>query len=205
MDPVTLRSERLVLSPPDAVNDAERVFAYCQDPLFERYLSTPWPYRRVDAEYFLGEIVPSGWRLGREFIWALRARPDGPLLGIIGAHRRRATEPSSLDLGFWLGAPHRGQGYMAEAARTVTEWAFRVVGSDTVYWECAVGNLGSAKTARSAGFRYTGVAPAQVADRDGRHPPHWQGRRDRDRDAEAATAGSAAAASESWPPEVAGR
>lgn len=176
MEPITLRSERLVLSTP-TLADAERVFEYCQDPLFETYLSTPWPYHREDAEHFLGEIVPSGWQLGREYIWALREADGGPLLGVVGLHRRRADDPGSLDVGYWLGAPHRGHGYMAEAVRTVVAWALEGGLVGTVHWECAIGNIASARTARDAGFRFTGVGPSQVATRDGSHPDHWHGRR----------------------------
>jgi RimJ/RimL family protein N-acetyltransferase len=185
VEPVTLRSERLVLSTP-TLDDTDRVCEYCQDPLFETYLTTPWPYHREDAEHFLGEVVPSGWRLGREFIWALRdgaAGGDdeddaaGPLLGVVGLHRRRATDPGSLDVGYWLGAPHRGRGLMAEAVRTVTEWALENQLAETIHWECVVGNVASARTARAAGFRFTGVGPSQVPMRDGSHPEHWHGRR----------------------------
>lgn len=176
MEPVTLRSERLVLSTP-TLGDTDRVFEYCQDPLFEKYLSTPWPYRRADAEHFLGDIVPSGWEIGREFVWALRETSDGPLLGVVGLHRRRVEDPGSLDVGYWLGAPHRGRGYMAEAVQSAVTWALEGGAAVTVHWECAIGNLASARTARAAGFRFTGVGPSQVATRDGSHPDHWHGRR----------------------------
>jgi RimJ/RimL family protein N-acetyltransferase len=176
MEPVVLRSERLVLSTP-VLGDADRVFEYCQDPLFLEYLTTPWPYLRKDAEHFLGTIVPTGWELGREFIWALRESADGPLLGVVGLHRRRATDPESLDVGYWLGAPLRGRGLMAEAVRTVSDWALEGGVAATLHWECAIGNYASAHTAKAAGFRFTGIGPSQVAARDGSHPDHWHGRR----------------------------
>ncbi|GAA4165843.1 hypothetical protein GCM10022286_29610 [Gryllotalpicola daejeonensis] len=177
-----LRSERLVLSMP-TLDDTERVFEYCQDPMFIDYLTTPTPYRREDAEHFLGTIVPTGWEVGREFIWALRepAGPNGekggPLLGVVGLHRRRATDPESLDVGYWLGAPHRGRGLMAEAVRTVSDWALEAGVARTVHWECLIGNYASARTAQAAGFRFTGIGPSQIAYRDGSHPEHWHGRR----------------------------
>lgn len=43
MEPVELRSERLTLSVP-TLDDVDAITRYCQDPLFERYLTTPWPY-----------------------------------------------------------------------------------------------------------------------------------------------------------------
>jgi RimJ/RimL family protein N-acetyltransferase len=171
-----MRTERLVLSIP-TLDDADRVVEYCQDPLFVEYLTTPTPYRRKDADHFLGTIVPTGWELGREFIWALRDDEGGPLLGVVGLHRRRATDPESLDVGYWLGAPHRGRGLMAEAVRVASDWALGSGLSTTIHWECAIGNYASAHTAQAAGFRFTGVGPSQVAARDGSHPDHWHGRR----------------------------
>ena len=194
-----------MLSAP-TLDDVDRVFEYCQDPLFETYLTTPWPYHRSDAEHFLGEIVPSGWRLGREFIWALREHEGGPLLGVVGLHRRRAAEPGSLDVGYWIGAPHRGHGYMSEAVRAVVERMLRPAPRDAdaatpvmiVYWECAVGNLASARTARAAGFRFTGVGPSNLAMRDGSHPPHWHGLR-------TAAPRESTTPEPAWPAEVVGQ
>lgn len=42
MHPVVLRTERLLL---DAVleSDIDDIERYCQDPLFEEYLTIPWP------------------------------------------------------------------------------------------------------------------------------------------------------------------
>jgi RimJ/RimL family protein N-acetyltransferase len=177
MHPVILRTERLVLSVP-TLADADRTTEYCQDPLFEKYLSTPWPYRREHAEQFLGEVVPTGWRLDRDYTWALRESDDGPLLGVIGLHRRRALEPESRDIGYWIGAPHRGRGLMTEAARAVVRWAFDGADIRTLYWECVPGNAASARTAQAAGFVFTGIGPAQNPHRDGSRPEHWHARLD---------------------------
>ncbi|WP_022881514.1 GNAT family N-acetyltransferase [Gryllotalpicola ginsengisoli] len=192
MEPVTLRTARLVLSVPEP-DDVDDIAAYCTDPLFEKYLTTPWPYRREHAEDFVTQFVPSGWRFGSELVWALRERPGGPLLGVVGLHRRRALEPESRDVGYWLGAPHRGRGYMAEAVRAVVDWFQASEPGGLVYWECAVGNVASARTARAAGFRYTGTGPSQVAMRDGSHPPHWHGER---------RAGSVGEPALPWPDQV---
>ncbi len=39
MTPVELRTARLVLSPP-TLDDVDAITRYCQDPLFERFLTT---------------------------------------------------------------------------------------------------------------------------------------------------------------------
>jgi RimJ/RimL family protein N-acetyltransferase len=165
MNPVELRTERLVLDQLTAA-DVDFVTEYCQDPLFERYLTTPWPYLPAHAENFIGYHVPTGWASGTELTWAVRA--SGTFVGVIALRAERD------DVGFWLGAPHRGRGYLSEALGAVCDFAFSV-GRDVVRWECLVGNTASAATARAAGFTYTGVGPALVEARDGTFPLSWHG------------------------------
>ena len=166
MEPVTLRSDRLVLDLP-TLDDRARVIEYCQDPLFERFLTVPWPYRPSDADFFLTKFVPEGWASGDELTWALRN--DDGFLGVIGW---RAT---ASNLGYWLGAPHRGHAYMAEAVTAVCDWLFSAELTDIVNWECLLGNAASESVARAAGFTVTGEAPSNVRSRDGSHPPALHG------------------------------
>lgn len=160
MKPVDLRTERLVLDQP-TLDDVELTTEYCQDPVFEKYLSTPWPYRREDAERFLGEIVPASWRNDTEYTWAIRI--DGEFAGLIG------FRTPYRDLGYWLGAPHRGAGIVPEALGAVLDWVFSWSEGD-VLWECFLGNEASATAARKAGFSYRGQGASLVASRDGEHP-----------------------------------
>ncbi|WP_448809304.1 GNAT family N-acetyltransferase [Agromyces bauzanensis] len=162
MLPVGLRTARLVLDPPVRA-DAELVTRYCQDPLFERYLTTPWPYTRADAEAFLGAHVPESWASGNELTWALRRFDGGPLLGVI------SVREAQHELGFWMGAEHRGKGLMSEAAIAVVEWTLAggIRGATTVFWRAVEGNIASAKVARAAGFRRIEPDDATVPTRDG--------------------------------------
>jgi RimJ/RimL family protein N-acetyltransferase len=167
MRPVDLATARLVLDQPGE-GDVDDIARYCREPLFEQYLTTPWPYERRHAEGFVREYVPAGWDTDRECTWALRRGTGEPLLGVIGWRAERS------DIGFWLGAPHRGQGFMSEALGAVADWLFaRDV--PVIRWEAYLGNVASAATARAAGFRYTGEAPADVVARDGSRPAAWHG------------------------------
>lgn len=172
MRPFTLTTERLTLDAP-ASSDAPLIHRYCQDPEFERYLTIPWPYRVADAEHFVNTHVPAGWASGRELTWALRNHA-GQLLGVVGLR----VKVDRYDIGFWLGAEHRGHGYMPEAVRAVIDWAFETgyEGITEITWECIAGNLASAAVARKLGFTFVRVGPALVAARDGSHPESWHGR-----------------------------
>lgn len=169
MEQFTLDAPGLIL---DEIvsDDAERVFEYCQDPLFERVLSTPWPYTRMNANFFVSDFVPKGWRASRELTWALRTAPGQPLLGVIGI---RLHGGGVGDLGFWLGAPHRGHGYMPAAVTAVLDWGFETL--DLIKWECVEGNRASMTVARKTGFTFVGTGLAEVPARDGTRPPSWQG------------------------------
>jgi RimJ/RimL family protein N-acetyltransferase len=162
-----LSSERLLLDQPTAA-DIPLITEYCQDALFERFMTLPWPYERKHAEYFVNELVPNGWATDAEYTWAVREAAGGELLGVIGA---RTT---ARDLGYWLGTPHREQGYMTEAVSCVVTWLFGL-GWNLLSWECVEGNRASASVARKNGFRFTGTAPSHGAFRDGSHPASWHG------------------------------
>ncbi|MBG6213351.1 MAG: GNAT family N-acetyltransferase [Cryobacterium sp.] len=175
-----LASPVVLLNQP-AASDTDRILEYCQDPIFERYLTVPWPYDRKHAEGFLDEFVPDGWMTDREYTWAVREPGGSELLGVIGLRLagESATAKASVhrvgSIGFWLGAPHRGRGLIPEAQRLVADWAFSTGTIDVLHWECLLGNVASARAAWKSGFRYAGVSQSVAAYRDGSYPESWQG------------------------------
>jgi RimJ/RimL family protein N-acetyltransferase len=168
MKATVLRTERLWLDSP-VLADRFAVAEYCQDPLFETLMTLPWPYEQRHADFFLYRVVPGGWLSGDELTWALRENEGGPLLGIIGWRRELG------DIGYWLGAPHRGRGLMTEAVVVVTDWLMTGFGRTEIAWECVVGNAASVSVARKAGFAFTGERPTELTFRDGSHPAAWHG------------------------------
>ncbi|MGI9821679.1 GNAT family N-acetyltransferase [Agromyces sp. Marseille-Q5079] len=178
MQPVVIRTARLRLDLP-LPGDADAVTAYCQDPIFERWLTTPWPYTREHADAFLGTYVPAGWATASELTWAIRAVEGGPLLGVV------SVRETQREIGFWMGAEHRGAGRMSEAAAAVSEWVLGggIPESATVFWRAVEGNIGSAKVARAAGFRRIEPEHATVPTRDGEGTlPAWYAVREREAD-----------------------
>jgi len=163
--PVTLVSARLVLDQP-TLDDVDLVTEYCQDPIFETFMLTPWPYQRSDAEKFVGTVVPIWWEDDSEYTWAIRR--DGEFLGVVGYRTMRH------DIGFWLGTPHRGRGCMTEAVGAVADWVFSQTGTE-ILWECIPGNLASASVARKAGFTWDGEAPSIYRTREGEQTTAWTG------------------------------
>jgi RimJ/RimL family protein N-acetyltransferase len=163
MIPVTLTTERLHLDQPTDA-DVTLIAQYCSDPLFETTMNTPWPYERKHAVQFVESFVPIGWEDDREYTWAIRS--GGDFVGMIGYRE------ASGDVGYWLGEPHRGLGYMTEASTSVVDWLFSR-GKASISWECVPGNLASANVARKLGFSYTGVGPSSLTAREGSPDTAW--------------------------------
>lgn len=148
-------------------DDAAAVAEYCSEPVFEPFMSTPWPYTLADAAAFVGEYAPTAWRQGSEWTWAIRDEAVGPLLGVIGLRL-----PSGM-LGYWLGAPHRGRQIMSVAVSAVAAVAFERTDLERVSWEAHIGNVASLRTVQRSGFAYTGEAPSAILGRDGKTVPCW--------------------------------
>jgi len=166
MRPVELRTGRLVLDQP-TIDDAELITEYCNDDAFAgQSMTTPWPYELKHAVGFVTELVPEWWRTDAEYTWAIRQ--GAVLLGVI------SFRAAGHDIGYWMGAPHRGKGYITEAVTAVLDWVF-ANGVPEVVWETVVGNASSAAVARRAGFSFSGIRASNFTARDGSHPSAWQG------------------------------
>ncbi|SDO51247.1 Protein N-acetyltransferase, RimJ/RimL family [Microbacterium sp. ru370.1] len=152
MEPPTLHTARLKLSAPRK-DDVAAVHAECQDAAIQRFTTVPSPYLRSDAETFV-ELTRTWWAEGSEATWAIRL--DGLLVGMIGLAKLASGGP---EIGYWVSSRVRGRGVASEAARAVVEWAFApdCPSIERIEWRAVVGNVGSARVARSVGFRYEGL------------------------------------------------
>jgi len=165
MDPVTLRTPRLVLRPP-ALDDVDAMAAACQDPAIQRYVPVPVPYSRDDALSFVAAFCPAGWASGERLTWA--ALEGDAVAGTVALGQ---VADGAAEIGYWL-APHaRGRGIMREAAAAVVDQAFDAsagLGLVRLGWRAYGGNTGSAGVARALGFRFEGVLRLGAMGREGR-------------------------------------
>lgn len=154
MEKVTLETSRLVLSAPTD-DDIDAITAACQDPEIPRWTTVPSPYSRQDAADFV-RLIDEWWADGSQTIWAMRV--GGELVGSIGLHHITEHETGGhAELGFWVAAAARGEGYVVEASRAVVDWGFSDLGLARIRWQAVAGNVASARAARALGFRYEGL------------------------------------------------
>lgn len=166
MEPVILRTPRLVLSTPRAA-DVDAIHLACQDADIQRYTTLPSPYLREHAESFVSHAAVL-WGEGTAATWAIRLE-DG-LVGVIGLS---GIGGGNAALGYWMSRSHRRRGLLTEAAREVIDWAFapEELGTARIEWRAMAGNLASARAARTLGFQYEGTLrralPNSLGRKDG--------------------------------------
>jgi RimJ/RimL family protein N-acetyltransferase len=101
-------------------------------------------------------------RTGSGRIFAILRSEDGEFLGAIGL----GGSLEMLELGYWIGRPHWGQGYATEAVCAVVELA-RALGGIKMQAETFPHNPASARVLEKAGFKNIGKAVKDFPARGG--------------------------------------
>lgn len=154
-----LQTPRLLLRP-WREDDIADVFAICQDPEVQRWTTVPSPYQMKDAEWFVREHTPKGFRSGDEATFGIFVKGTGQVAGAVGlggittyvANRGVPT----AEIGYWGNPDTRGQGYVTEAVREVVRWAFEELGLGRVVWQAFHGNTPSRRVIEKVGFTIVG-------------------------------------------------
>ncbi|MET3449980.1 MULTISPECIES: GNAT family protein [Curtobacterium] len=169
MDPVTLRTERLVLSVPEP-SDAEDVVAYANDPDVIAYTPVPVPYGHAEARQWITEVVRTGWAADTRYDFGIRRADDPRLLGTIGLF---GLVDGAAEIGYAVHPDGRGHGFVTEAAAAVLDWALAPapdgLGFVRVQWRAIATNTPSAAIAQRLGLRYEGRLRSGVHHRGQRH------------------------------------
>src|SRR5665647_2151325 len=100
-------TDGVVLLRPPTVDDVDAITRACQDPEIAAWVSTPYPYQRSHAVWFVQTIVQPGWQSGTDLVWAVRDAATDLLLGMVGLHR---IADGSGEIGFWMAPWGRGAG-----------------------------------------------------------------------------------------------
>ena len=129
-------------------DDFETYAAYYADADLAKYVGgqsdreTAW--RRMAS--LIGHWVLRGYGY-----WAVEERRTGRFVGCVGLWFSDGWP--ELELGFWLVPEMQGQGYAAEAARRAHDYAFEVIGSDTLVSYIHPDNERSKRVAERLGAR----------------------------------------------------
>jgi RimJ/RimL family protein N-acetyltransferase len=139
-----LRTERLVLTPPAARHIDELTQLANNSRIHDVMARLPFPYTEADALFYINELAPGP----TEHCYAIELH-DGRFIGTIGLDFQ-AGDPAAL--GYWLGEPFWGQGYMSEAGHELLE-AVRATGViDVLSARVLESNAASIRVLEKLGF-----------------------------------------------------
>ncbi len=171
--------------------DIPWVYEVSLDPLVQKYLQIPLPYRRADAEYFVREMAVAAWDAGSRAEFVVEAVPGIPVLtasapaSVAGAvfgegPARLGRVGLGLDgsgagqIGYWMDPAARGRGVATAAVRALCGWGFGVLGLGLIEWRAEVGNVASRRVAEKAGFGFEAVLRRRLVHR-GTRVDAWVG------------------------------
>lgn len=146
-----LETARLLLRPWEEA-DAESLYECAKDPRVGP--AAGWPVHTDVANS--REIIRTV--LSDRYTLAVCLRENGRAVGSVGlfpATPTRGVETSDeWEVGYWIGVPFWGKGYIPEAVRRLQRYAFEELGC-TALWGCYYdGNEKSKRVQEKCGFRY---------------------------------------------------
>ena len=144
-------TERLILRPWQE-SDAERLFEYAKDP--EVGPIAGWPVH-TSVENSL-DIIRNV--LSVDETYAVCLKDDNRAIGSVGlippmqSHTKAAAD--EIEIGYWLGVPFWGNGYIPEAVKRLQQHAFEDLGCNAMWCGYYDGNEKSKRCQEKCGFIY---------------------------------------------------
>ena len=138
-------------------DDAEVAFPLAHDDRVNRMLIWDGPTSlKVLAEAY--EKYSIQWQQSDTYHFAIELLES---LAFVGDITVRSETRKSADIGYWLGFPYWGKGYMTEAIKLIAYFAFTCLAADEVQAGVFGGNLASRRVLEKNGFRFEGVLEQQ--------------------------------------------
>lgn len=146
-----LETERLTLRA-WAETDAESLYAYAKDPDIGPIAG--WPAHRSKEE----SLNTIRHVLNGKECYAICERGSNNPIGSIelklNGHTDMTDRDDECELGYWLGKPFWGRGYMPEAAKEVIRHGFVDLGMSAIWCGYYDGNLKSKRVQEKVSFVY---------------------------------------------------
>lgn len=146
---IKLETDRLILRK-WAEADAQSLFEYAKDPDVGPIAGWP-PHKSVEESLDVIRNVLNG-----EECYAICEKGKNKAIGAIELMLKGRTDRLKRDdeceLGYWLGKPFWGRGYMPEAAREIIRRGFEELGMNTIWCGYYDGNRKSKRVQEKLGF-----------------------------------------------------
>ena len=154
--PESFETERLLIRSP-LQGDGPQMHAAVNESLGELTPWMPWPkeHRTVEDSEASVRRARARFVAREDLMLLLLLKGTETLVGSSGLHRIDWSVPK-LEIGYWCRTRFTGQGYVTEAVRGISAFAFETLGARRLEIRCDSRNLPSARVAERAGFRLEG-------------------------------------------------
>lgn len=146
-----LKTERLILRPWEE-SDAEDLYYYAKDPDIGPIAG--WPVH-TDVENSL-DIIKNV--LSAPETYAVCLKENNKAIGSIGLLLNGSTDLTNKDdeceLGYWIGKPFWGKGYIPEASKEMLRYGFENLNMTKIWCAYYDGNTKSKRVQEKLGFVY---------------------------------------------------
>ncbi len=137
--------------------DAESLFEYAKDPDVGPVAGWP-PHRSAEESLDVIRNVLNGAEC-----YAICEKGSDRAIGsielILNGRTDKTKRDDECELGYWLGKPFWGRGYMPEAAKAILSRGFEELGMNVIWCGYYEGNQKSKRTQEKLGFVYHHVCP----------------------------------------------
>ena len=145
-----IETERLILRPWKE-SDAESLYEYAKDPAIGPIAGWP-PHQSVDESLDVIRNVFNG-----DQCYAICEKENDKAIGAIElklkGHTDMTDKEDECELGYWIGKPFWGRGYMPEAVRELLRHGFENLGMTTIWCGYYDGNEKSKRVQEKCGFK----------------------------------------------------
>ncbi len=119
-----------------------------------------WPGDDLTRQAFRRRVRRNDEEIARDeaYPFLITRETDGAILGGLTLGQVRRGVAQTATLGYWMGGPHAGRGYMGKAVRLMSIYAFANLRLHRIEAACLPGNMRSIRLLESAGFRREGIA-----------------------------------------------
>ncbi len=157
-----LTTERLILSRP-VEGDMQHIIHYLDsDKVYsENTANMPYPYKEADAEFLIHEVVDKGFENETDFVFAIRNKENGLIMGLIGIHHWDKANQKA-EIGYWLGKEFWNKGYVTEAMTEVLAFGFKVLNLNKMFANFFPHNPASGRVMEKSGMRQEAVLKQEI-------------------------------------------
>lgn len=123
-----------------------------------------WPRDALTQAAFRRRLrqIARDRQAGEAYGFFIIGRDDGTLMGGVTLSEIRRGVAQTATLGYWLGEPYAGKGYMAEAVAALLPFVFDTLGLHRLEAACLPENEPSRRLLERSGFRHEGLARAYL-------------------------------------------